>query len=281
MAKNKNLHSAKKAKCDEFYTQLSDIENELQHYEQHFKDKVIYLNCDAEWSNFYLYFKINQERLGIKKLLRSNYDATTGLGDFRSDEAIELLKECDIVVTNPPFSLFREFIDLMFEYDKKFLVIGNKNAATNDKNIFKFVLERKLWLGLTTPQDFIQPEGADKKNLNGLTKWFTNLDYKKRHESMFLYCNYTPDNYSFYDNTNIINVDKTKDIPCDWRGVMGIPISALSKINPKQFEIIGMCNDGYFRGNVECKARINGKGLYARLLVKLKNQTNENTTETN
>lgn len=270
MSNNNNLGKAKKAKNDEFYTVMSDIENELQHYIHLFKDKVIYCNCDSPNSNFVKYFINNEKKLGYKKFIHTWYDPVTKTGSFNSPESIELLKECDIVVTNPPFSLAIEYLNLLVKYNKSFLFIGNKNAVAY-KDYFKLIKENKMWLGVTQPKDFDQPSGSEKKQMYGLCYWFTNLPHKKHKEPMILYRNYNPTDYPFYDGTNIINVDKTKDIPSDWNEIMGIPISALDKLSPEQFEIIGMCNDGYFRGNVECKARINGKGLYARLLVKLKN----------
>ena len=276
-SKNSNLHTAKKEKNDEFYTQLSDIENELKHYEEHFKGNVIYCNCDSPKSNFVKYFNSNKERLGIEKVIHTWYDKDTGEGSFDSPENIELLKEADIIVTNPPFSLFRQYIDLLMQHDKKFLVIGNMNASTNDKNIFKYVLEGKLWLGVNSPKDFILPDNSIK---SVYTCWFTNLTHKKKKEKLILYRKYNPTDYLFYDNTEIINVDKTKDIPCDWNGIMGIPISALNKLSPEQFEIVGATNNKHEKG-VSFTSYIRGKKTYARLLVKLKTQNNADTSKTN
>ena len=298
-ALNKNLHSAKKGKNDEFYTQLTDIEKELRHYKEHFKNKVVFCNCDdPRVSNFFHYFSYNFENLGLKKLITTCFknqsrdlfsDHTSeqaiwleytgdkngdkvpnpeeigihilnGDGDFRSVECIELLKQADIVVTNPPFSLFREYVAQLMEYDKKFIIIGNKNAITY-KEIFQLIKENKIWVGATpigadmlfgTPNSNIEDILANKKEgsgyriIDGTIKlraqamWFTNLDIKKRHEEFTLYKNHTPDEYPEYDNYDAIEVSKTKDIPSDFDGVMGVPITFLDKYNPKQFEILGM-----------------------------------------
>lgn len=298
-AKNTNLNKAKTAKNDEFYTQLSDIEKELAHYKEHFKDKIVFCNCDdPEESNFWFYFAQNFQFLGLKKLISTHYETDkpsykleivkdvnadgkinnldvikTPLiqnGDFRSDECIELLKECDIVVTNPPFSLFREFVAQLVEYDKKFLIIGNKNAITC-KEIFNLIKGGLMWLGYNTPQDFIQPTDLVKKSLSGMTRWFTNLAVKKRHEDLILFRNYNPEKYSKYDNYDAINVDKTVDIPMDYAGVMGVPISFMDKYNPEQFEILGLDVD--LVKAISGKASrfyINGKSLYARVVIKNK-----------
>jgi len=296
---NENLHKAKSAKNDEFYTQLSDIEKELRHYKGHFKGKVVFCNCDdPRSSNFFHYFSYNFENLGLKKLITTCYKSQdmdlfseqksekaiyleytgdkngnrvpdpeeigikhlNGDGDFRSKECIELLKQADIVVTNPPFSLFREYVAQLIDFQKKFVLIGNKNAITY-KEIFKLIQEDKMWVGNTpmstdmlfdVPIEFAQglvsnkKEGSGYKIINGIVKgraqaiWFTNLDIAKRHEDMILYKNYTPDIYPTYDNYDAINVDITKDIPIDYNGVMGVPITFLDKYNPNQFEILGM-----------------------------------------
>jgi hypothetical protein len=240
--KNNNLLKAKKEKNDEFYTQLVDIENELQHYEHHFKDKVVYLNCDAEWSNFYIYFKTNQERLGIKKILRSNYDATLGVGDFRSDEAIELLKECDIVVSNPPFSLFREFIDVLMTYEKKFLIVGNMNAITY-KETFKLIKENRIWLGISTPKEFIQPDTTIKKF--GNICWFTNLEHKKRNEKLILWKEFNESEYLKYDNYWAWEVSKTAEIPVNDEIEVILTEEELEELRKTnyEFEIMEVIND--------------------------------------
>ena len=235
---NTNLHKAKQAKNDEFYTQLTDVEKELRHYKNHFKDKIIFCNCDdPTWSAFWEYFHLNFAELGLKKLISTHYDAkektykleytggndndtTVGVktdllqnGDFRSEECIELLKEADIVVTNPPFSLFREYIEQLEKYNKKFIIIGNKNAITY-KEFFPLLKENKVWIGYNSPSDFGTPNG-DTKKLNGLTRWFTNLDIKKRHEDLILWQRYTPEKFPRYDNYMDWNIDKVNEIPID------------------------------------------------------------------
>ena len=265
MAANANLHKAKNAKNDEFYTQLTDVEKELMHYKEHFKDKVVFCNCDdPTWSAFWKYFHLNFDHLGLKKLISTHYDRTEptykmeyeggddenieagvktpleGNGDFRNAECIELLKESDIVVTNPPFSLFREYVAQLMEYEKKFLIIGNKNSITY-KEIFPLLKEDNVWLGYNSPAEFGTPEGVTKK-INGLSRWFTNLDIQKRYEKLILWKNYTPEEYPMYDNYDAINVDKVAEIPCNYDGVMGVPVTFMDKYNPKQFEILG-CAD--------------------------------------
>lgn len=210
MSNNNNLSKAKKAKNDEFYTVMSDIENELQHYIHLFKDKVIYCNCDSPNSNFVKYFISNEKKLGYKKFIHTWYDPVTKTGSFNSPESIELLKQCDIVVTNPPFSLFREFIDLLMKYDKKFLVIGSMNAITY-KECFKLIKENKMWLGISSPKEFKQPDATMKKF--GNIGWFTNLSHKKRNEKLILYKKYTPEEYPTYDNYFAWEVSKTNEIP--------------------------------------------------------------------
>jgi len=291
------MHKAKTAKNDEFYTQLSDIEKELGHYKEHFKGKVVLLNCDdPEESNFWRYFSMNFEFLGLKKLISTHYDREkpsykleivsdinhdgkinghdtirTPLkqnGDFRSPECVELLKEADIVVTNPPFSLFREYLTMLMEYDKKFLIIGNMNAITY-RETFKFIKNDELWLGLTSPKEFVEPSGNIKKF--GNIKWFTNLDTKKRHEDLILWKTYRDNesDYPMYDNYDAINVDKVKDIPVDYEGAMGVPITFLDKYNPEQFEIMGNLGsyapDGY---SFSSAVFVGGKKIFKRLLIK-------------
>lgn len=298
---HKNLRTAKTSKKDEFYTQLSVIEKELKHYKEQFKDKVVYCNCDdPRVSNFFHYFSYNFEKLGLKILITTCYKNQNpdlfsqhdiekaiyleyegdkkgnnvpdpeeigikhlkGDGDFRSRECIELLKQADIVVTNPPFSLFREYVAQLVDYDKKFLIIGNVNAITY-KEIFKLIKENKLWLGPSihsgdrefgVPDDYpltaaghrIDSEGKKYIRVKGV-RWFTNLDYKERHEDLILYKKYNPQEYPMYDNYNAINVDKTKEIPSDYSGSMGVPITYLDKFNPEQFEIetLGIGEDNF------------------------------------
>lgn len=287
---NSNLHKAKNAKKDEFYTQLSDIEKELKHYTHHFKDKVVLCNCDdPRMSNFFHYFSYNFEKLGLKKLITTCYksqerdlfsenkseqaiyleyegdkngnnipDANEigikhlkGDGDFRSQECIELLKQADIVVTNPPFSLFREYVAQLVEYDKKFVIIGHQNAITY-KEIFKLIKDEDLWLGygftggaghfINKHYEDYATAGDHKEGMIRVSgvHWYTNLDIAKRHEELILYKKYTPIEYPKYENYDAINVNKTKDIPMDYEGAMGVPITFLDKYNPDQFQIIGL-----------------------------------------
>jgi len=328
---NSNLHQAKNAKKDEFYTQLSDIERELMHYSHHFKDKIIYCNCDdPRVSNFFHFFSYNFEKFGLKKLITTCYknqdmdlfskneseqaiyleyngdknnnkipdpeeigiNYLEGDGDFRSQECIELLKQADIVVTNPPFSLFREYVAQLIEYDKKFVIVGSYNAITY-KEIFKLIKEDKIWLGYgfkggnayfktTYANDFakgVYDEQTGIVKFRNVT-WFTNLDIAKRYEDLILYKKYTPEEYPKYDNYDAINVDKTTEIPMDYAGAMGVPITFLDKYNPEQFEIIGSdynVKDGLlpeiinenWEGKVD-RAYLNGKRMYARLLIRNK-----------
>ena len=290
-----NLHKAKQAKQDEFYTQLVDIENELRHYWPHFKDKVVYLNCDDPTvSNFWFYFERQFAHLGLKKLVATCYknrnpdmfsrhdddravileysgtrNATgipdgdervvrklKGDGDFRSAECVELLKQADIVVTNPPFSLFREYVAQLVEYEKQFLIIGSTNAISY-KQIFSLIQAGKIWLGhgfnsgnayfkTPYPEEFAKgvynPETGLVKFRN--VTWFTNLDHTKRHEKLILYCRYSPEQYPHYDNYDAIEVSKVADIPCDYAGPMGVPVTFLDKHNPDQFEIMGTTDRG-------------------------------------
>ena len=297
MAKNKNLHQAKTAKNDEFYTQLTDIEKELSHYRAHFKDKIILCNCDdPTWSEFWRYFHLNFEFFGLKKLISTHYSATertykleytggddtniedgikTDLlqnGDFRSDECIEILKQADIVVTNPPFSLFREYVAQLIDYDKKFICIGSQNAITY-KEFFPLLKDNKVWLGHTSPKEFLQPDDSIKKF--GNISWFTNLDISKRHEKLILWKNYTPEEYPKYDNYDAINVDRVADIPVDYDGVMGVPITFLDKFCPEQFEILGITqrNDDPYKlkkyNKIEYK---NANDLNARACIIINNE---------
>jgi len=330
-SKNENLHKAKDGKKDEFYTQLTDIENEMKHYRSHFKDKVIYCNCDdPRVSNFFHYFSYNFEKLSLKKLITTcyknqdrdlfsrniteqaiylEYDGDKkganvpdpdeigikrlkGDGDFRSKEAIELLKQADIVVTNPPFSLFREYVAQLIEYDKKFLILGHQNAITY-KEIFKLIKENKIWLGVDNGgikwfgvQDHYDIATESRKKIEngkkyfsmGSVGWFTNLDISKRHKDLILFRKYNPSEYPKYDNYDAINVDKVADIPVDYKGVMGVPVTFLDKYNPDQFEIIGMsASAGYDKEIVgldknskyrDARPLINGNNTYARVFIK-------------
>lgn len=330
MSDNRNLHSANKAKQDEFYTQLSDIENELKHYKKHFKGKTVLCNCDdPRVSNFFHYFAYNFEHLGLKRLITTCYKNQErdlfsqnnseraiwleyygdkngnlvpdpeeigihyfkGDGDFRSAECIELLKQADIVVTNPPFSLFADYIGQLAKYEKKFLVLGNKNAVTY-KEVFQLFKENKLWIGVTpmsreiyfnVNQDFIEESLAKNRNRTIVVRdgkymarspsiWFTNLDHKKRHEELILYKKYSPDEYPKYDNYDAIEVGKTESIPEDYDGIMGVPITFLDKYNPEQFEIVG-CSYNYGRPkewneNIDMNPVVNGKNIYKRFFIR-------------
>jgi len=318
-ASNKLLQKAKKSKSDEFYTQFSDIESELQHYKNHFKNKVVYCNCDDPTvSNFFKYFALNFRALGLKKLIAScyreqeidlfnscktesgsiyEYTGTNaeniaptskdivcfkGDGDFRSSESIELLKQSDIVVTNPPFSLFREFVAQLVKYEKEFLIIGNINAITY-KEIFRLIKENKAWLGINLGRGvsgFIVPNHYELYGTetqidsfgNRIVSpnnclWLTNLDTSKRHEDIELSKKYYghESDYPKYDNYNGINVDKTQYIPMDYEGFIGVPITFLHKFNPDQFEIIK-----FRKGNDEKDLSINGKCPYFRIIIRNK-----------
>lgn len=317
MAGNSNLSAAVKAKKDEFYTQLTDIEKEMRHYRKHFKGKTVFCNCDDPFeSNFFKYFVLNFNRLGLKKLVATCYagspivytqmnlfgepeevvraerekkpykvevtqvyDATgdggvdmldvaelfrtgknslellDGDGDFRGPECLTLLDEADIVVTNPPFSLFREYVAVLMEHQKKFIILGNVNAITY-KEFFPLIRENKVWIGASihsgdrkfyVPDDYplnasgcgVDENGRRFIRVKGV-RWYTNLDIRQRHEEMILVKKYTPDGYEHFDNYDAINVDKTTDIPCDYAGLMGVPITFLDKYSPDQFEIVGV-----------------------------------------
>lgn len=318
-ATNKLLQEAKKSKSDEFYTQLSDIESELKYYKNHFKDKVVFCNCDnPQSSNFFNYFASNFKVLGIKKLIvacykeqvknlfhteesekgffyeytgtegekstpsSSDFIYFNGDGDFRSPESVKLLKQSDIIVTNPPFSLFREFVSQLVKYEKKYLIIGNINAITY-KEIFNLIKENKAWLGINLGRGisgFIVPEhyelyGTEARiddNGNRIVSpnnclWLTNLDTSKRHEDTLLTKKYfgNESKYPKYDNYDGINIDKTQDIPSDYEGCMGVPITFLHKYNPEQFEIIK-----FRKGNDGKDLSINGKCPYFRILIRNK-----------
>ena len=298
-ATNNLLQKAKKSKNDEFYTQLSDIEKELQYYKDHFQGKIVYCNCDdPHTSNFFKYFVSNFKELRLKKVIAACYAEKgffaeyigekiavshfKGDGDFRSAESITLLKQSDIVVTNPPFSLFREYVAQLVEYQKQFLIIGNINAITY-KEIFKLIQENKAWLGIhlgrgisgfIVPQHYelygtearIDASGNRIVSPNNCL-WLTNLDNFKRHEDIVLTKNYfgNENNYPQYDNYNGIHIDKTENIPSDYTGYMGVPITFLHKFNPNQFEIVK-----FRKGDNEKDLSINGKYPYFRILVRNK-----------
>jgi len=260
MSKNNNLHKAKRDKNDEFFTQMSDIEKELLHYTDHFRDKVVYCNCDSPDSNFVKYFKDNYDTLGLKGFYHTWYDSSNG--DFRSPESIEILKEADIVVTNPPFSLFREFIAQLIEYDKKFLVVGTLNMIGYKEN-FAHILNNKLWLGTTTPKQFTQPDGTIKKF--GNIVWFTNLEHKKRNEEIILYKEYNGVDFPKYDNFDGINVNKVNNIPINYKDIVGVPLTFMNNFNPNQFEIVG-----FRKGDDGKDLRVNGEDMFSRILIKNK-----------
>lgn len=315
-ATNKLLQKAKKSKSDEFYTQLSDISSELQHYKVHFENKVVYCNCDdPHKSNFFKYFVSNFKVLGLRKLITACYREQDndlfdmdekekgfffeytgkeselnpmnivhfrGDGDFRSPESIKLLKQSDIVVTNPPFSLFREYVAQLIRYQKKFLIIGNINAITY-KEIFQLIKENKVWLGINLGRGisgFIVPNhyelyGTEARIDDGGNRiispnnclWLTNLETSQRHEEIRLtkkYRGYETE-YQKYDNYDGINVNKTQDIPMDYEGCMGVPITFLHKFNPEQFEIVK-----FRKGNDGKDLSIKGKCPYFRILIKNK-----------
>ena len=344
-----NLAAARNAKQDEFYTQLDDISYELKHYRQHFRDKVVLCNCDDPYeSNFFKYFALNFNLLGLKKLIATCYDGSPVLGnellldfgettteprkiaykveitevadynndgavnladvryllqndrnvisilkangDFRSAECVELLKEADIIVTNPPFSLFREYITLMMKYQKQFLVLGNQNAVTY-KEIFKYMRDNELWLGYKSGDmafkvpEYYEPretrywvdESGQKWRSMGNICWFTNLDIQKRHEELDLYKYYSAEEYPLYDNFEAININKVSDIPCDYEGIMGVPITFLDKYNPEQFEIIDinphfftMVEQGLRKPKQLTLHNVGQKDPYARILIRNK-----------
>ena len=335
--KHSSLHAAKNEKKDEFYTQMDDVTAELKYYRPHFKDKVVFCNCDDPYeSNFFKYFALNFNALGLRKLIATCYDGSPvsgnellldfgtttddpkkiaykveitevpdsngdgainladvrylmendknvistlhGNGDFRSPECVELLKQADVVVTNPPFSLFREYVAQLMEYNKKFLIIGNMNAITY-KEIFSLIKQNKIWMGLTmngtgqhwfkVPDDYnkgkIEIRNGVRMATIGSACWFTNIDNSRRHEELDLYKHYTPEEFPKYDNYDAINVNRVSDIPCDYDGVMGVPITFLDKYNPDQFEIIK-----FRKGDDDKDLVINGKSPYFRILIRKK-----------
>lgn len=311
--KNTNLLNAKRAKKDEFYTMLTDIEKEMVHYRDYFKDKVIFCNCDdARESNFFKFFANNFELLKIKKLITTGYKEDghgvvleyngdidgdfmvgddevkvtelKGNGDFRSEECIEYLKQADIVVTNPPFSLFREYVKQLMDYGKKFIILGNTNAITC-KEIFPYFKENKLWLGCSSFNNgmyFIVPkdyEYSDTYKFDRERKgqkvmrvssicWFTNIPHDKRNWPMDFYRTYKPELYPKYDNYDAIEVSKVCDIPMDYKGVMGVPITFLDKYNPDQFQIVGQMVNTHIDEYNFGYPFVNGVKKYARILIR-------------
>jgi hypothetical protein len=340
-------HSAKKNKSDEFYTRIEDLAAEMRYYKEQFRGKIIFCNCDDPYeSNFFKYFAMNFNYLGLKKLIATCYigspiantqlslfdyesaeEKTTkaphkieivevddynadgafdladveyllrnkknvlsrlnGDGDFRSHECIELLKQADVVVTNPPFSLFREYVAQLLEYGKEFVILANQNALTY-KEIFPLLRENKMWLGyycgdmaFTVPAHYEErstrfwvDEAGQKWRSMGNICWFTNLDTTKRHEFLTLYKNYSPEEFPHFDNYDAINVNKTSDIPCDYEGAMGVPITFVDKYNPEQFEIIDGIGRYSILNNEETKkagkylSMVNGKAIYFRYIIK-------------
>lgn len=354
-SKNRNLHQANQAKNDEFYTQINDIENELKHYKDQFRNKTVFLNCDDPYeSNFFKYFASSFNHLGLKKLIATSFAGSpiigaqlplpllagmkgkkeplkieinevpdadedgaidlsdvrhllqndrniatpiSGNGDFRSDECIELLRKSDIVCTNPPFSLFREYVAQLVEYDKKFLIIGNTNAVKYNE-IFKLFKENRIRTGYTNfnvGMFFVVPDHWEKfhhidqsgKKIARVSTacWFTNLEVARHHELITLYKKYTPEEYPKYDNYDAINVNRYTDIPIDYNGIVGVPITFLDKYNPDQFEILGVFDDKREKSDAFIQGEptyvdeqhkryvgpvLRGKALYTRILIKLK-----------
>lgn len=295
-----SLNNAKNKRNDEFYTQYKDIEKELVFYDSAFSGKIVYCNCDnPKFSNFYRYFLNNFSRLGIKKLIATYLDKNAsykyvvsknevekkqklhGNGDFRSKEALELLQEADIIVTNPPFSLFREYIDLVMDSKKSFLIIGNANAISY-QNCFQYIVNDKMWLGLNCVRWFITPSNTLVEGARSF--WFTNLKNSKREDRLTLTKKYNHEVYSDYDNFEAIEVSKSNDIPYDYKGIMGVPLTFLDKYNPVQFKIIGAdyqvkkgqlhwLQRNNWNGKTD-RAYINGKRLYSRIFIKLKEVAN-------
>ena len=318
---NANLARARNAQNDEFYTQRSDIENELRHYKHHFKGKVVYCNCDdPSISEFFHYFSQSFQYLGLKKLITtcfqsqerdffSRHDSEKAIyleyhgerdgenmpdieeigvkhlksdGDFRNDECVELLKQADVVVTNPPFSLFREYVAQLVEYDKKFIIIGNQNAVTY-KDFFPLLKDNKLWIGYNSGgMEFKIPDHYEERETGcrtdedgqkwqsfGNIAWYTNLDISKRHEPLTLYKRYSEENYPKYDNYDVINVNRISEIPMDYDKEMGVPITFMNNHNPDQFEILGIANSARWIG-YKCHTIIGGKKIYNRIIIRRK-----------
>ena len=315
MAKNGSLNKAGINKEDEFYTKLTDIEKEMRYYREHFKDKIIFCNCDdPEESNFWKYFELNFDVLGLKKLVSTHFETDkpsykleiigdingdgktnkydiikTTLrqnGDFRSPECIEIMKEADIIITNPPFSLYREYINTLIEYKKKFIILASQNSITY-KEVFTLLKENKIWLGKNAGDmefvvpSYYEPRATRYREENGIKYrsfgnmcWMTNLELTRRNEELILYKKYTPENYPMFDNYDAIFVDKVENIPIDYDGVMGVPITFLSKHNPEQFKIIGLVA-GNIKGLAGIPSKIgkdgpyiNGKLKYGRIFIK-------------
>ncbi len=319
---NASLHAAKDAKNDEFYTRLEDINEEMNHYEDKFRGKVVFCNCDdPKWSNFWKYFHSEFERLGLKKLITTHFESDNsqsykieytggndtdfedgiitllqGNGDFRSPECLALLDASDIVVTNPPFSLFKEYVPLLIEHNKSFIILGNKNAITY-KEIFPLIKDDKLWMGytpmgrdflFTVPKDMEQSliskskSGSAYRVIDGIVYaraqacWFTNVDHQRRHnfvETTYYYSKRDtlyPELYPKFDNIDAINVNKVSEIPMDYEGIMGVPITFMDKYNPEQFEIVGKINNGQPEPFDLAKPIIDGSFVYKRIAIRRK-----------
>ena len=319
MAANANLHKAKDAKNDEFYTQLTDVSKELMHYKQHFKDKIVLCNCDdPTWSAFWKYFHLNFEALGLKKLISTHYDKNEptykmeytggndndievgvktpfdGNGDFRSQECLDVLDEADIVVTNPPFSLFREYVAVLMEHNKKFLIIGNMNALTY-KEIFPLIRDNKLWYGASihsgdrkfyVPDNYpleaagcgVDEDGKRYIRVKGV-RWYTNMDYSARHEALKLWKTYNDSDFPKYENYDAININKYSEIPVDYNDIMGVPITILDFYCPEQFDILGI-SASWDETDIMKQLKlseinrhnpiINGKEIYRRIFIRKK-----------
>lgn len=317
--KKKTFRDARGAKKDEFYTQLVDIEKEMRYYREHFRGKTVLCNCDdPRVSNFFHYFSYNFEQLGLKKLITTCYknqerdlfsqnnseraiwleyngdrngnrvpdpeeigiNYLQGDGDFRSAECIKLLKQADIVVTNPPFSLFREYVAQLMEYNKDFIIIGNTGAATYE-DIFPYIKDDRMWIGVTNynvgmmfmiPDSYKTYHHIDSNGRKigrvSTSCWWTNIENKRRNEEVVLFKTYDQNEYPKYDTYDAINVDNYTDIPKDYYGVIGVPMTFLGHYNPSQFEIVGKLNHNRPQSYDYGKSIVNGKEIYARLLIR-------------
>lgn len=316
---NANLHKAKDAKNDEFYTQLTDVSKEMMYYKEHFKDKIVFCNCDdPTWSAFWRYFHLNFAELGLKKLISTHYvkeEATykmeytggddndieigvktplEGNGDFRNQECLDLLDECDIVVTNPPFSLFREYVAVLMEHKKKFIILGNMNALTY-KEIFPLIRDNQLWYGASihsgdrkfyVPDNYpleaagcgVDEDGKRYIRVKGV-RWYTNMDYSARHEELKLWKTYNESEFPKYENYDAININKYSEIPVDYNGVMGVPITILDFYCPEQFDILGISASWDETDIMKCLKLsethrhvpiMNGKEMYRRIFIRKK-----------
>lgn len=298
MGDNASLSKARVNQEDEFYTKMCDIEKELKYYTKHFENKVVYCNCNNDWeSNFFSYFYDNFQTLKLKKLItvsygkdahKFEYDGTIinrtkliSIGEFQSQECKDILATADIIVDNPPFSQFRSYLAQLVESGKKFLIIGNQNAITY-KQTFQWLKDNVIWLGVNngdmefTVPDFYEPretryreeDGTKYRSLGNIC-WFTNMQHYKRNSDIKLYKNFDSNYYHNYDESNIINVNKVAEIPKDYYGLMGVPITFMNKYNPNQFEIIGIANSARSIG-LDLRTIIDGKKIYNRIIIKRK-----------